>query len=150
MHFDVLLGLESSEPYLPTKLILWQLLTIITFITDKPTNRPTWRLYDRPDSEGQVGENCDLYAVFKQYPMRNPNMLAEVKQLILYYKLYILSCFCCSSVTIRGPLLDSERVWTLEFWLKSVSNIRHKYFWTSSVRPSVLEKRDFFKDFSRS
>ena len=63
MQFDVLLNLQSLEPYLPTlsyeKGQYFDPLAIIDNYNfcDMHTYKRTWRLYDQPNQEGHVAEN---------------------------------------------------------------------------------------------
>ena len=76
-NFDVLVDLESSEPYVPTfflriktkHLIHLPLWTITTFMTDKHTYRRTWRLNDQPGPERWVCENLHMTAVAATTPL---------------------------------------------------------------------------------
>ena len=62
-HFDVLLDLISHNHMYPLYFMKKDnhpdTLAVVDNYNyyDKETHTPTWRLYDRPGSEGQVGQN---------------------------------------------------------------------------------------------
>ena len=66
MHFDVLLDLEYSEPYLHTLFYEERQKTDTLAVIDnynscdKQTHTPKLRLSDRPGPAGRVGENGNI------------------------------------------------------------------------------------------
>ena len=48
---------------------LCPLSTITAFVTDKKTNRRTWRLYDQPGTQGRVEENRVCTSVYQWIPV---------------------------------------------------------------------------------
>ena len=77
LNYDVLLDLESLEPYVLTlfyekrqkkNLILWPLSKITTFVTDIQTHRQKWWLYDWPVSHFSPSPTQTVSCLFIIWP----------------------------------------------------------------------------------